>query len=56
MPEQTSSVILVSHNEQTIRKNCDVATVLHDGRLHYFDDLDDAFMLYRKLLFKKTAA
>ena len=53
---QTSSVILVSHNEQTIRKNCDVATVLHNGRLHYFDDLDDAFMLYRKLLFKKSAA
>lgn len=53
---QTSSVILVSHNEQTIRRNCDVATVLHKGRLHYFDDLDDAFMLYRKILFKKAAA
>ncbi len=53
---QTSSVILVSHNEQTIRKNCDVATVLHQGQLHYFDDLDDAFMLYRKILFKKKAA
>jgi len=53
---QTSSVILVSHNEQTIRKNCDVATVLHDGRLHYFDDLDKAFMLYRSILFKKSAA
>ena len=53
---QTSSVILVSHNEQTIRKNCDVATVLHNGRLHYFDNLDDAFVLYRKILFKKSAA
>jgi len=53
---QTSSVILVSHNEQTIRKNCDVATVLHDGRLQYFDNLDDAFMLYRKLLFNKKSA
>ncbi len=53
---QTCSVILVSHNEQTIRKNCDVATVLHEGRLHYFDNLDDAFMLYRKLLFKKSVA
>ena len=53
---QTSSVILVSHNEQTIRKNCDVATVLHNGRLHYFDDLDDAFVLYRNILFKKSVA
>ena len=50
----TSSVILVSHNEQTIRRNCDVATVLHQGQLHYFDDLDDAFMLYRKILFNKS--
>ncbi len=53
---QTSSVILVSHNEQTIRKNCDVATVLHNGQLRYFDNLDDAFMLYRKILFKKVVA
>ena len=53
---QTSSVILVSHNEQTIRKNCDVATVLHNGRLQYFDNLDDAFMLYRKILFNKKSA
>lgn len=53
---QISSVILVSHNEQTIRKNCDVATVLHDGGLHYFDDLDEAFAMYRKILFQKSAA
>ena len=53
---QISSVILVSHNEQTIRKNCDVATVLHEGSLYYFDDLDDAFQMYRKILFKKSAA
>jgi len=53
---RSSSVILVSHNENTIRRNCDVATVLSDGKLHYFDDLDDAFMMYRKILFKKNAA
>ncbi len=53
---QTSSVILVSHNEQTIRKNCDVATVLHNGQLQYYDNLDDAFMMYRKILFNKSVA
>lgn len=52
----TSSVILVSHNENTIRRNCDVAAVLTDGKLHYFEDLDDAFLMYRKILFTGAAA
>ncbi|OED35524.1 ABC transporter ATP-binding protein [Chromatiales bacterium (ex Bugula neritina AB1)] len=53
---QTASVILVSHNEQTIRRNCDVAAVLFGGTLHYFDKLDDAFLMYKKILFNKSAA
>jgi len=53
---QTSSVILVSHNERTIRKNCDVATVLHGGKLYYFESVDEAFGMYRKILFKKSVA
>lgn len=53
---QTSSVILVSHNESTIRRNCDCAAVLNDGKLHYFEKLDDAFLMYRKILFSETAA
>ncbi len=52
----TSSVILVSHNEQTIRKNCDVAAVLHGGKLHYFENLDDAFLMYRKIIFREAVA
>lgn len=53
---QTSSVILVSHNEQTIRRNCDVAAVLTGGKLHYFDDIDGAFLLYRQVLLGSRAA
>ena len=53
---QTSSVILVSHNENTIRRNCDVAAVLTNGKLHYFEDLDEAFVMYRNILFSETAA
>lgn len=53
---QTSSVILVSHNESTIRRNCDCAAVLVDGKLHYFEKLDDAFLMYRKILFNRAAA
>lgn len=53
---QTSSVILVSHNENTVRKNCDVAAVLNAGKLHYFENLDDAFLMYRKIIFNESAA
>jgi len=53
---QTSSVILVSHNEQTIRRNCDVAAVLSGGKLHYFEELDQAFLMYKKQLFAGSAA
>jgi len=42
----TASVILVSHNEQTIRRNCDMAAILHDGQLTLYDDLKDALQLY----------
>jgi len=52
----TSSVILVSHNEQTIRKNCDAAAVLCSGKLHFFENLDEAFLMYRKIIFREAAA
>ena len=52
----TSSVILVSHNEQTIRKNCDVAAVLSEGKLHFYENIDDAFLMYRKIIFAGRAA
>lgn len=42
----TASVILVSHNEQTIRRNCDMAAILHDGELTLYDDLKDALQFY----------
>ena len=42
----TASVILVSHNEQTIRRNCDMAAILHDGQLNLYDDLKDALQFY----------
>lgn len=42
----TASVILVSHNEQTIRRNCDMAAILHDGQLTLYDELKDALQFY----------
>ncbi|MCL4152394.1 UNVERIFIED_CONTAM: hypothetical protein GTU68_016147, partial [Idotea baltica] len=45
----TASVILVSHNEQTIRRNCDMAAILHDGELTLYDELKDALKFYSYL-------
>lgn len=45
----TASVILVSHNEQTIRRNCDMAAILHEGRLDLYEDLKDALQYYSYL-------
>ena len=45
-----ASVILVSHNEQTIRRNCDMAAILHEGSLVLYDDLKEALHQYNFLL------
>ena len=44
-----SSVILVSHNEQTIRRNCDMAAILLEGKLTMYDDLKEALEMYQFL-------
>ncbi len=41
-----SSVIIVSHNLSTIRAYCEHGAVLKDGRLHYFESIDEAQRLY----------
>ncbi len=46
---ENASVILVSHNEQTIRRNCDMAAILHDGRIDMYDDLKEALRFYKLL-------
>ncbi len=42
----TASLILVSHNEQTIRRNCDMAAILHSGKIEMYDDMKDAMQAY----------
>lgn len=44
---ERASVIMVSHNENTIRQHCDAAAVLRDGKLLLFDNLNSAFEDYR---------
>lgn len=44
--KEHSSLLVVSHNSNTIRSHCDVAAVLADGRLTLFDDVEMAIRHY----------
>ncbi len=43
---ERSTVIMVSHNEETIRRNCDVGAVLSGGKLTLYDDIKEAIAVY----------
>jgi capsular polysaccharide transport system ATP-binding protein len=47
---ETASLVLVSHQIQTIRQYCEVAAVLHRGRLHAFPTIDEALDCYERSL------
>lgn len=38
--------ILVSHDPNVIRQHCDTAWVLHQGRMHQFETVDEAYHFY----------
>lgn len=42
------AMILVSHDAEYVRAHCDHAAVLVAGKLHSFDQVDDAFTFYRE--------
>lgn len=46
---QTASLIMVSHSMDTVRKQCDMGAVLHEGSLQLYDDLEEAIALYQTL-------
>ena len=48
---ETTDLIIVSHDMTTIRQFCDKAAILADGNLVFFDDLDDAIEVYRRMNF-----
>jgi capsular polysaccharide transport system ATP-binding protein len=43
---KNSTVVIVSHNAQTLEKFCNKAAVLVDGQLEMYDSLDDARIQY----------
>jgi capsular polysaccharide transport system ATP-binding protein len=42
------SLIIVSHDAGYIREHCDRAAVLVEGKLHSFDQVQDAFAFYQE--------
>lgn len=42
-----ASVIMVSHDEETLRQFCQSAIWINDGKAYWFDDLDDALRAYK---------
>lgn len=45
-----ASVIMVSHDESTLRSFCTAGVWLHGGTAHWFDDVGDAIQAYRESL------
>lgn len=43
---ETTTVVIVSHQPQTLERFTQQAAVLRDGRLHFFDSLEEARDLY----------
>ena len=46
---EDSTLIMVSHDVQTIRDNCDVCLVLDKGKVEFYDDVEYAINVYNYL-------
>lgn len=43
-----AGLIMVSHGEGTLRQFCSAGIWLHEGRAHWFDDIEDALKNYKE--------
>jgi capsular polysaccharide transport system ATP-binding protein len=43
------NVLLVSHDMGTVKQICDVGIVAHNAKLHYFEDINRAIDMYRRI-------
>lgn len=47
-----ASLIMVSHSDSTLRQFCTAGIWIHDGKAHWFDQIDDALQAYKDSLLK----
>jgi capsular polysaccharide transport system ATP-binding protein len=45
-----ASLIMVSHGEGTLKQFCSAGIWLHQGKAHWFDQIDDALKAYKESL------
>jgi capsular polysaccharide transport system ATP-binding protein len=43
---ETCNVLLVSHDMNTLKEICDAGIVVNDGKIEYFEKIDDAIEQY----------
>lgn len=45
---KTRAMVIVSHEVHNIREHCEKGCVLHHGKLHQFDNIDEAYTFYNE--------
>jgi len=45
--KERANILMVSHNPVTIRKDCDMGAVLHQGKITLYEDVEDAIREYQ---------
>ena len=53
---QTSSAIMVTHTMAQVRKLCQKVAVLHEAKLHFFDDVEEGIKMHQKLMKERRKA
>ena len=51
--KEQATLVVVSHNIATIKKNCNAASVLHKGNLKLYENIDDALAVYQNICNEK---
>jgi capsular polysaccharide transport system ATP-binding protein len=46
---ENCNVLLVSHSMPVLKELCDVGIVVHQGKMHYCDNIEDAIATYNKI-------
>ena len=46
---ERSQILLVSHSMPTLKEMCHMGLLVHEGKLHYFDHIDDAVEMYEEI-------
>ena len=51
---EQSQVLLVSHSMGILKELCHMGLLVHEGKLHYFENIDDAVKMYEEINKKDT--